>query len=236
MVRITGDIHGYIPRIKQIAYTSVEPTDTIILLGDVGVNFHFNERDIRAKKLLSGCGCDVLCVHGNHEEYPMNIDSYEVKIWNNGLVFYEPEYPNLLFAVDGMAYTIEGQRYFVLGGAYSVDKDFRLENHYPWFESEQMPEYLRNNVLNYIEEGLITDYDFILSHTCPKKYIPTEMFLNYVDQSTVDDTTERFLNEIESKVGYKAWFCGHWHVDKTVDNIYFLFNGWKKIDSKGEIR
>ena len=73
--------------------------------------------------------------------------------------------------------------------------------------------------------------DIVLSHTCPLRYIPTEMFLPMVDQSTVDQSTEEWLGEIEARIDYKAWFCGHWHVDKRVDKMHFLFNGWESVAS-----
>lgn len=41
------------------------------------------------------------------------------------------------------------------------------------------------------------DFDIILSHTCPFKYEPREMFLAVIDQSTVDTSTERWLDTIE---------------------------------------
>ncbi len=39
--------------------------------------------------------------------------------------------------------------------------------------------------------------DIILSYTCPYKYLPREIFLEGVDQSTVDNSTEYFLDKIE---------------------------------------
>ena len=65
--------------------------------------------------------------------------------------------------------------------------------------------------------------DIILSHTCPFKYIPREMFLSFIDQSTVDYSTEKFLNEIEKKIKYIKWYCGHYHTDKIIDNINFMY-------------
>ena len=67
--------------------------------------------------------------------------------------------------------------------------------------------------------------DVILSHTCPYKYEPIEMFLPGIDQSTVDTSTERWLDWIEEKTDYKAWYCGHWHINKRVDKMHFLFHG-----------
>lgn len=74
------------------------------------------------------------------------------------------------------------------------------------------------------------DIDIILSHTCPKKYIPTEMFLPMVDQSTVDSSMEEWLDRIEDTVNYKAWYCGHWHTDKRIDKMHFLYKTFECLD------
>ena len=50
------------------------------------------------------------------------------------------------------------------------------------------------------------------------------MFLEGVDQSTVDNTTEYFLDEIENTTDYNKWYCGHYHTDKDIDKIKFMFN------------
>lgn len=66
--------------------------------------------------------------------------------------------------------------------------------------------------------------DIILSHTCPYKYLPREMFLDRIDQSTVDNSTEYFLDEIEKTTNYNFWYCGHYHTDKEIDKIIFMFH------------
>ena len=70
-------------------------------------------------------------------------------------------------------------------------------------------------------------FDVILSHTCPFKYEPVETFLPGIDQSTVDTSTEEWLDKIEALADYKAWYCGHWHIDKRIDKIHFLFHGFE---------
>ena len=44
------------------------------------------------------------------------------------------------------------------------------------------------------------EIDIILSHTCPRKYEPREAFLTFIDQSTVDTSTEDWLDSIEEKI------------------------------------
>ena len=54
--------------------------------------------------------------------------------------------------------------------------------------------------------------------------MPYEVFMSQVDQSKVDKSTEKFLDEIEDNTDYKKWYCGHYHTDKTVDKIRFMMN------------
>lgn len=65
--------------------------------------------------------------------------------------------------------------------------------------------------------------DIVLSHTCPLKYQPAEMFLSGLDQSRVDRSTEIWLDGIEDRLNYRKWYCGHYHVDKRMDRLEFLF-------------
>lgn len=147
MVFITGDIHGNPTRVIDFAErTGLSDKDTIIILGDVGANYYLNRRDALVKAELNGIGIPVLCIHGNHEIRPHNIPSYHLTDWNGGKVWIEDEYPNLLFAKDGEIYNIEGNRYIAIGGAYSVDKYYRLSLHYGWWKDEQPSEEIKRYV------------------------------------------------------------------------------------------
>ena len=116
----------------------------------------------------------------------------------------------------------------IIGGAYSVDKYFRLAMGYNWYASEQPNEETKEFVLSKIK-SMNNKVDIILSHTCPYKYLPREMFLEGIDQSTVDNSTEYFLDEIEQITNYKIWYCGHYHTDKIVDKIIFMFHNIEKF-------
>jgi 3-oxoacid CoA-transferase subunit A len=144
-------------------------------------------------------------------------------------VWYQEKYPNLLFACDGEIFTLAGKQCLVLGGAYSVDKYYRLQCGYAWFDDEQP-----DDAIKLLAEAKITNannkVDIVFSHTCPFKYIPTEMFLAGLDQSTVDNSTELWLDEIESRLDYKAWYCGHYHTNKHIDKMHFLFENWEFLE------
>ena len=53
--------------------------------------------------------------------------------------------------------------------------------------------------------------------------------LSGVDQSKVDHSTEEWLDSIEQRLKYKVWYAGHWHINKRIDRIHFLFDGYETL-------
>jgi len=91
------------------------------------------------------------------------------------------------------------------------------------YGSEQPTVDTKNRILT-IANNKKDNVDIVLSHTCPYKYLPYEAFLSGVDQSKVDQSTEKFLDEIEQTLNYKKWYCGHYHIEKSIDRIRFMFD------------
>lgn len=225
MIYITGDKHTDFKEVLYFCYVNKTTLDDIlIVLGDTGINYHANEKDNELKRNLKEYyPITFFCIHGNHEERPEKIDSYKTKRFHNGIVYYEEEYPSILFAKDGEVYDFNNHKVLVIGGAYSVDKYFRLVRGYNWYESEQPNDKTKSKVRKVLN-NLDNKIDIILSHTCPYKYLPREMFLDGIDQSTVDNSTEYFLDEIEQTTDYKKWYCGHYHTNKEIDKMIFMFD------------
>ncbi len=228
MVYYTGDIHGQKFEIVRFCKRyNLTAADTIVILGDVGANYYGNERDNDLKEAFGKLKPTILCIHGNHEMRPASIPTYKEKAWNGGAVWYEEAYPNILFAKDGEIFDLEGIKHLVVGGAYSVDKYYRLSRGYGWWADEQPSDEIKR----YVEEQIKTkEFEIVLSHTCPFKYEPVEMFIPGIDQSTVDTSTEEWLDKIEESINYKAWFCGHWHINKRIDKMHFLFHGFESME------
>lgn len=227
MVYITGDIHGSLEPVYEL-FERFSPSkdDTVVILGDVGINYTGTLRDIVIKDEMNKLGATFFCIHGNHENRPQNIASYRETEWKGGRVLYEESFPYILFPVDGDIFELEGKKCIVIGGAYSVDKFYRLRNGYKWWPDEQPSPSVKEYVEKQLSENKI---DVIFSHTCPFKYIPTECFLPSIDQSTVDNSTEQWLDTIEDKIDYTAWYMGHWHIDKRIDRMHFLFHGVERL-------
>lgn len=233
MVFLLGDIHGDIkPVLALIKAGRIVPGDTLVLLGDVGLNFYRDKEERKRKDALEKTGVNFLCVHGNHERRPGTMPSHGMTEWNGGKVYVEAEFPHLRFAVDGSVYDLEGHSAIAIGGAYSVDKYFRLTNDWPWFPDEQPSAEIKAAVEAKLDE-LGRKVDVVLSHTCPTKYVPFEKFLPFIDQHTVDRSTEEWLDSIEDRLEYGAWYCGHWHINKMVDRMHFLFDSLEHLPEIG---
>ena len=225
MIYITGDTHGNFERLERFC-ERIGPTqdDIMIILGDAGFNFYGGYRDEYSKRRVSELPLTVFSIHGNHENRPANVPTYHTATWHGGQVYVEDAYPNLLFAMDGEVYDLDGQKAIVIGGAYSVDKPWRILRGSGWWPDEQPSEEIKRKVECVLEQH---DWkiDVVLSHTVPLKYEPVEVFLPGLDQSKVDKSTEEWLDKIENQLDYKHWYAGHYHTEKDVDRLTIMFEG-----------
>lgn len=221
MIYITGDTHRSFERLDEIENNE---DNMLIILGDAGINYFLDERDKLLKFILKKYNFKIFCIQGNHEERPENIKTYKEREMFGGKVFVEDDNPNLIFAKNGELYNIDNKSVLVIGGAYSVDKKMRLMYGYQWFKDEQLTEEEKEKILNKYKGKHI---DIVLSHTCPLKYEPKEMFLEGINQSEVDKSMEIFLDEVEESIDYDYWYCGHYHTEKQIDKLEIMFGSIK---------
>ena len=83
-----------------------------------------------------------------------------------------------------------------------------------WFSNEQLSDdekWKCESMLRHYDGPLI---DFVLTHTCPLKWMPNDAFIPIVDSSSVDHGMELFLERIEELAHYKIWLFGHYHLDR----------------------
>ncbi|GFO84164.1 metallophosphoesterase family protein [Anaerostipes butyraticus] len=229
MIYVTGDTHGKFQRITDFCeHEKTSCEDIMIILGDAGINYNGWVLDREKKELLKTLPITLFCIHGNHEQRPDTIDSYAEKRWHGGIVYWEEDYPNLLFAKDGEIFDLDGKQTIVIGGAYSIDKMIRVIYGYGWWADEQPSDEIKR----YVEEQLEKrnwKIDVILSHTVPLKYEPREMFMTGVDQSSVDKSTEEWLDWIEEKLEYQKWYCGHYHTEKKIGKVDMKYKEIEKF-------
>lgn len=261
----TGDTHGGVATISRIGniqrnMPEYKPEETIIvILGDAGLNFWLNNTDKKYKKLLNSMNYHIYCVRGNHEQRPELIKSMIlVNDENvNNVVYMEEAFPNIRYFVDGKIYNLLGYKSLVIGGAYSIDKWHRLARAgYSRYEAETADPkkcgWFKNECLTVAEMDTIMaevqgkSVDFILSHTCPLSWEPTDLFLNGIDQSTVDKSMEIWLDELKNKVNWKYYLFGHYHADRIekpyveqfyqeYEDVESIIARWEKYDKTGEL-
>ena len=224
---ITGDIHGDVVGLKQrLDQQKIPEGATIILNGDVGLNYWGNKTDAKNKAYLAALPYSFLCVHGNHEARPWEVEDYEIlepKSKLGGRIYFQPKYPTINF-LDDDVYTFDGKKILVLGGAYSVDKFHRIAQRNKWWDSEQMTLERQKFFLEKLQNE---SFDVVISHTCPYMARPLEKGLSFIDNATVDSSMEVFLEHIRQQISYKQWYAGHWHIDEKRKDIggevHFLY-------------
>lgn len=239
---ITGDKHRHFDRLIEFCKTNhLRKQDVIVILGDSGFNYYSDERDDELKAKLKEVDVTLLCLHGNKENRAENIPTYGIQSFCGGIVYYEPKYPNIFFAKDGEVYNFNGKEFMAVGGAHSVDKIRCLSEELPYWEDEMPSEETKHLVESRLAERKHKIEGF-LTHTCPVSCLPTEMFISTKRASEdqqrakqkrkkkeqlrypidIDRSTEKWLETLRQKTEHELWYCGHYHVDKTLGKMRML--------------
>lgn len=217
MIYITGDTHGDKIRFLQLAKhgeNGWDKDDILIICGDFGYIFADDERehdflDELAKKAYTICFCD-----GNHENFAA-INAYPEIIWNGGKVHKIRE--NIFHLMRGQVFEIQGKTFFVMGGAYSIDRYMRVKNRSFWDEELPVSDEYHAAVQNLKAHN--NEVDYVITHTAPKEII--RYMGKYPDEH--DAQLTGFLEWVMYEVKFKRWFFGHWHIDRQIkDRFYAL--------------
>lgn len=249
-VYITGDTHGAVfPRLEALSYVdNFVPEETmLIILGDAGFNYYLGKRDKRLKREVEEKGVYIYCVHGNHEARPSeSLGMHRIDDDNvGGTVWVEDDYPHIRYFCEWGLYEIQGLTTLVIGGAYSVDKFYRLERGFRWFENEQLHQIEMDCCLRNMKE-LHTKFDLVLTHTCPLSFQPTDLFLGFIDQSSVDNSMEKWMEKAKDELKWNIWLFAHYHTDRVewphveifyqeVEPLQDILARWARYDESGEL-
>jgi len=182
-----------------------------IILGDCGFFWPGSEvKDILNFKALSERPFPILCVFGNHEPVLGRTDLPEIDIGiGEKVILVSEEKPFIAFLKRGKVYHIDNYKFLVLGGALSIDKEYRVPE-LSWWENEYWTKKEKSDVFALIKKD--NSFDYVLSHTGPNN-INEKVFLYSPDAHVQKFSDEvAILNEkIDQKIKCRQWFCGHWH-------------------------
>lgn len=250
-VFITGDKHGDFSsdndysKIKAFCERFETTTDDyMIVLGDHGIHYDDGWQDHRARKKLAKFPITFIMIRGNHDMRPSESweDTFAFRdesCW--GRFYVDPEVSNILYTREYAWYRFAGNMCYVIGGAYSVDKYYRLEQqamghrNWRWFANEQLDDRERQcageGLFRYLDDELFnpTKPYYILSHTCPKIFTTEINLLPQIDQESVDNSMELWMNDLYAEMLRKdrlpaKWFCGHYHTDMNFDIARFMYH------------
>lgn len=225
-IYVKGDCHGNYDFLSQFCVQEQTTTeDVLILLGDNALRFegYKNRREMYRKEKVSCFPITIFALGGNHDrplyltrpgecelvKYPFEEEH------SNPMMWWDKKYPNIYYFMrEEPLYWIKGKKCAILQGAYSVDKEYRLANHWTWFPDEQLPAEMRDDNTAQLWGQQI---DYIMSHTCPFEWVSFfyNDFIKGVDQNKIDKTTELWLSVIKSFTDYHLWLFGHYHRDQS---------------------
>ena len=158
---ITTDdlIIAFFPCIYFCENNHTTRNDVLILLGDSGILYGEKEdtREHMLKRYLSTLPITILDIQGNHSCPPEDraAEGYLktlMKLGDDmvGIAYQNFQYPNIYHAVNGNTYYIAGHPCLVVGGAGSIDKEYRQMMGWYWTEHEVISLQDMNNILHQI--------------------------------------------------------------------------------------
>ena len=157
---------------------------------------------------------------GNHEDFDL-IETYPIQDWNGGKVHKISD--NIFHMMRGQIFTIVDKIFFVMGGAYSIDKAYRQEGKSWW--KQELPTNQDYNTANDSLKKCDYSVDYVITHTLPESVI---FALGYYPDIHDRELTGYF-DWLKGELKFKNWFGGHFHVDKKIGNIHVLYNDVIKL-------
>lgn len=246
MIFITGDTHGDFFRFSETQFPEQKEMtrdDYMIVCGDFGGVWFGDERDNKDLDKLAQLPFTIVFVSGNHENFDA-LAKYPIEEWKGGKVQFIR--PNVIHLLRGQIVTLQGLKFFGMGGAASHDiADGILEPDDPEFEEKfwrmrRMRMMFRVNHLSWWKEEMPSDeeyaeaqknldacgrkVDYIITHCGPNSVIDIYSKKHYGHDKMTD-----FLESLAQTVEYKHWYFGHYHDIIDIDKHTILYEWIDRI-------
>lgn len=198
MIYITGDTHSDFSRFTEENFqiqSEMTKDDYIIICGDFGGVWTFEEESSREKELLDWLGnknFTTLFVDGNHENYT-RLYNYPIEEWKGGKVHKIRD--SVLHLMRGEIFDIDNKQIFAFGGAKSHDIQDEILN----LDEEE----IQNGISNL--EKVNYKVDYVISHCYPTS------IQTLINSTYKRDILTDYLQQISEKCTFKRWYFGHYH-------------------------
>jgi hypothetical protein len=207
---LTGDTHIPIDIAKLTTgkfpqQHNLTKNDFVLVCGDFGLiwNFFEDKEERYWKKWLDDKPFTTLFVEGNHENHD-RLDAMPVTEKFGGKVHQISE--SIFHLINNQIFTIEGKKFYVMGGARSTDKAYRQEG-VSWWPQELPNVQKCNEVVDFITEHG-SGVDYVITHC-----LPTRIMHILADWYEADCLTDLLDVVDENTPNKEGWYCGHYHVD-----------------------
>ncbi len=213
MIYITGDTHKSIDihklSMKEFPeQKNLTKQDYVIICGDFGMCWNNDDEEMFWRNWLRERNFTTLFVDGNHENFNL-LNEFPITEWQGGEVHFINE--SIIHLMRGQVFTIDGLKFFTMGGACSVDKSHRILNVSWWKEEEPSTKEFATAIHNLDKHNWQVDY--VITHTCSGE------LRNLMGYTGINDNNNSFFsNIIEPDLKYKHWYFGHFHRDKQLDD------------------
>jgi DNA repair exonuclease SbcCD nuclease subunit len=228
VIVLVGDTHGNIDfgtvmslkdRGKKLGF-SKEKTK-LIILGDFAVLWKYkpDRLEERLLKWYEKAPWTTLVIDGNHENHDRLAELETVQMFGGDVGIISD---TIFHLRRGRVYTIDGKSIFTCGGGQSIDKARRVEFK-SWWRNELLSYKEQDDALGNLEK-VGNQVDYVLTHEAPIQFVPK--FLNKDPEGAFakgKSPVANFFGHLYDILTFKHWYCGHYHVDETIDNVTTMY-------------
>jgi len=242
MIYVTGDTHADFTRFNTRKFYDqkhLTKDDFVIICGDFGGIWDNSASEQYWLNWLDGKPFTTLFVSGNHENFDL-LSTFPVESWNGGNI--QRIRPSVIHLMRGQVFSIDGKRFFTMGGASSNDiidgilepddpnfkqKRKRLDrfnalyriNHVSWWKDE-LPNDEEYKTARKNLEACGWKVDYIVTHCCPIS------IANLLGKGVrkADRLTD-FFQEVSERCQFDRWFFGHHHKNQVLMEKYMVLYG-----------
>ena len=231
---VCGDTHGLhdIGKLDYFAKTGgkdLTKDDYVVQLGDWGGFWGTpgGEREQSIVNRYYAYPWTTLVVDGNHDNHVRLQAMKQIDMFG-GKVSEIVE--NVYYLRRGHVFNLGGKKIFVMGGGYSIDKDWRVPGESWWHQeipSDEEFEFALSNLK-------VIDYkpDYVFTHSPPRSIIDMlsrdEMTMkltpNLEWKAKLEDGCSVGLQRIYDQIEFKEWHCGHMHIDLELEKFHLHYN------------
>ena len=220
-VYVTGDTHGTAdlgklrPR-RFEAGNRLTKDDYVIVAGDFGLVWDGSDSERDTREWLDARPWTTLFVDGNHENHEL-LASLPVEKWHGGLVHRVSG--SILHLMRGQVFDLDGLSVFAMGGAESVDRQWRVPYRSWW--PEEIPNADERSLAEANLAARNWSVDYVVTHEAPYRVLD----LMYGDDQIESDDFPRWLDGIAACLSFDVWYFGHHHIDENHGEYQACFEG-----------